>query len=590
MEAGVSPRRGLLLVCAVVLLIRLPFLNQAIQGDDDTYLSEAEHALIDPLHPADTTYVFQGVTVDLRGHPHPPLNAWILAGLLEIFGDVREVPFHAAYLVFSLIAAVAMWSLARRFSPQPMWATLLFVAVPAFVVNGNSLETDLPFLAFWMAAVALFCAGRLLPAALAMALAAMTAYQAVFLTPILAVWLWLNRRHDWRAWMTVLVPPAVITGWQLFERVATGALPAAVLTGYFVSYGFQGLALKLRNAAALAIHFCFLVFPLLLPAAAWRAWRARREPEVRFLLAWVGIFFAGAIIVFFAGSARYLLPLAAPVALLASRLPARWLAGGFALQLALGLGLAFVNFEHWNGYRQFAQELRGPAAEHRVWVDGEWGLRHYLEADGALPLTKNQRLRAEDIVVSSALGHAVDFTAPTSTIARREIRPAIPLRVIGLESNSGYSDASRGLWPFGVSAGTIDRLRADLIMERHPTLEYLPANAPEAVEQVVSGIYPDHWTGKNATVVLKSPKMPKRLSVTFYFPPQAGGRYVRLLLDGREVAAQNFAASGQYTLRSGPLLPSGPVAALEIDLDRTFSAPPDQRQLGIILSGLGFGP
>jgi hypothetical protein len=590
MEARLGAARGFLLVIAVVLFIRLPFLNQAIQGDDDTYLSEAEHALIDPLHPADTTYVFQGVAVDLRGHPHPPLNAWILAGLLAIFGDVREVPFHAAYLGFSLIAAVAMWSLARRFSPQPLWATLLFVAVPAFVVNGNSLETDLPFLAFWMAAIAFFCAGKLLPAAGAMALAAMTAYQAVFLTPILGVYLWLNRRRDWQAWIAILVPPVVIGAWQIFERVSTGALPAAVLTGYFASYGFQGLALKLRNAAALSIHVCFLVFPLLLPAAAWRAWRARHERDVQFLLSWVGIFFAGALVVFFAGSARYLLPLAAPVALLASRLPEGWLAGGFVLQLALGLGLAAVNYQHWDGYRQFAKQLRGPAADHRVWVDGEWGLRHYLEADGALPLTKNQRLRAEDIVVSSALGHAVDFTAPASTIARREIQPGIPLRLIGLESHSGYSDASRGLWPFGISGGTIDRLHADLVMERHPTLEYLPAGAPEAAGQIVSGIYPDRWTGKSATVVLKSPKTPKRLSVTFYFPAQAGGRYVRLLLDGREVAAQNFRAAGQYTLSASPILPSGPVAAVEIDLDRTFTAPSDQRQLGIILSGVGFVP
>ena len=75
----------------------------------------------------------------------------------RVFGDVKEVPFHAAYIVFSLIAVWAMWSLARRFSERPLWATLLFIAVPAFVVNGSSLEADLPFLAFWMAAVALFC-------------------------------------------------------------------------------------------------------------------------------------------------------------------------------------------------------------------------------------------------------------------------------------------------------------------------------------------------------------------------------------------------------------------------------------------------
>ena len=37
---------GLWIALALVLLIRLPFLNQAIQGDDHIYLTEAEHALI----------------------------------------------------------------------------------------------------------------------------------------------------------------------------------------------------------------------------------------------------------------------------------------------------------------------------------------------------------------------------------------------------------------------------------------------------------------------------------------------------------------------------------------------------------------
>ena len=130
-------------------------------------------------------YVFLGDEVDLRGHSHPPGNAWPLAGLLLLFGDVKEVPFHAAYLVFSMIAVWAMWSLACRFSERPLWATLLFIAVPAFVVNGGSLEADLPFLAFWMASIALFLSGRLLLAALAMAAATMMAYQAVLLIPIL---------------------------------------------------------------------------------------------------------------------------------------------------------------------------------------------------------------------------------------------------------------------------------------------------------------------------------------------------------------------------------------------------------------------
>ena len=75
--------------------------------------------------------------VDMRGHPHPPLNSWYLGLLLAIFKDVHEIPFHAAYILFSLIAAFSALSLAHRFSPYPLSATLLFLATPAFVINGN---------------------------------------------------------------------------------------------------------------------------------------------------------------------------------------------------------------------------------------------------------------------------------------------------------------------------------------------------------------------------------------------------------------------------------------------------------------------
>jgi hypothetical protein len=610
METGVTPRQWVL-VLGLVLLIRLPFLNQAIQGDDHIYLTEAAHALIEPLHPDNTKYVFQGGEVDLRGQPHPPLDGWVLAALIAVCGGVKEIPFHAAYVLFSAIAAWAMWSLARRFSPHPLWAALLFVAVPAFVVNGNSLETDLPFLAFWMAAVALFVSlpnGRgsecarvpsrdrkgafALPlSALCLALAALTAYQAVLLTPILAVYVWLFHRRSRTRWLILLVPPLTVAAWQLFERLSTGALPAAVLNGYLATY--QTLPAKLSSALALTIHSWFIVFPALVPPALVLAWRRRREPDTLFLLAWVAIFFAGALVIFFAGSARYLLPMAAPVALLASRLRAKWLVAGFALQLTLGLSLAAVNYRHWDGYRQFAESLRGPAAGHRVWVDGEWGLRYYLESDGALPLKKTQRLRPGDIVVSSELGASVNPTVPFAPLRTAEIRPALPLRLIGLESHSGYSTVSRGFWPFGVSAGPIDRLRAREVAERHPTLAYLPMNAPEAADQIVSGIFSlednrFRWMSRSAVVALASPAAALPLRATFTIPPQARARRVTLLLDGREVATETYAAPGTYTLESPPVRAAGAVATVEIAIDQTFLAPGDSRELGIVLTAIGF--
>lgn len=587
----VSPTasRGLLIVIALTLLFRLPFLNQAVQGDDDVYLTEAAHAQLEPLHPADVTYVFRGDTVDLRGQTHPPLNAWPLAVLVALFGGVREVPFHAAYLVFSLIAVWSMWRLALRFSPHPVWATLLFSVVPAFFINANSFEPDVPFLAFWVASIALFIEQRYALAVLAMVFASLEAYQAIFLIPILWAWCFLAKRPR-KAALFALTPAVVLLAAQFFERLSTGALPATVLSGYFTHYAFQALGAKLRSALALAIHFCFIVSPILIPGAALAAWRSRRDRDTRFLMAWIIIFFAGAVVIFFAGAARYLLPIAAPVALLASRLRPRWLALGFALQLALSFLLAIENYDHWADYRDLTPTIARLANGKRVWADGEWGFRYYLEQAGALPLTKAQKLRPSDLVVSSALAHAVPLTDPASPVLQVNIESAVPLRILGLGVHSGFSDSSAGLWPFGVSSNPIDRVTAYVIGERHITRDFLTLDAPDAREQIVSGVYDDHWTGPAATIILKSPPEARNLRANFYLSNAAPPREVTLKVDGREVARATYSAPGVYKLESQPIPLSGPTTTVEIDVTPTFRAPGDARDLGAVLTSIGFAP
>jgi hypothetical protein len=221
-----------------------------------------------------------------------------------------------------------------------------------------------------------------------------------------------------------------------------------------------------------------------------------------------------------------------------------------------------------------------------VWVDNDWGLRYYLEADHALPARKGQHVRPGDIVVSSELGHNVEFTAPLSLLASADIQATLPLRLIGLNSHSGYSTVEEGYLPFGVSAGAIDRVTARLVMERHATQEYLTISAPEAAEQVVSGIFPaDRWMSQAGVVILKRPAVPRKLRAEFYLPPNAKARQVTLLLDGKEVASHTYPGPGSYTLTSVEPLQG---TTLEIRVDRTFSAPGDQRALGMVLIGVGF--
>jgi Dolichyl-phosphate-mannose-protein mannosyltransferase len=620
-------RRQLVIVALVVLALRLPFLNQALQGDDILYLTEAEHAQIEPLHPKHTEYVFMGRDIDMRGQPHPPLNAWFLALLLAAHKDVSEIPFHAAYILFSLIAAFSALALARRFSPHPLLATLLFLATPAFVINGNSFESDVPFVALWLLATALYItavdhgsAPLLLASSLAMALASLAAYQSILLVPILFL-----HGRKWRtARIAACTPIAALFAWQIFERLSTGALPAGVLANYMTTYGLQALAQKLKSAVALTGHLAWLVFPTLwipslltIPFAIGAAfydlnplfwasiavgvgiliWCAQRWRD--FLAQWVLIFFAGALAIFYAGSARYLLPIALPIAILATgraRARPRLLQISLACELALSLTLTVINYQHWDAYRQFARSLQSDAQSKRVWVNGEWGLRYYLEAEGGLPLRQGQAIHPGEIVASSKLGLPIAFTTGggvLAAIAERTITSAIPLRLVALQGRSDYSTTMLGLRPFDISRASIDQLSADLMIERKPTLTDLPMNAPEAGQQIVSGVYQLEngqwrWMSQTATILLKPPGQPAPVTIRFYIPDSSPARQVTIALNDHPIASQTYSAPGVYSLSSPPMKPAGDSAKLTITVDKSFYARGDSRQLGIILSEIGF--
>ena len=170
----------------------------------------------------------------------------------------------------------------------------------------------------------------------------------------------------------------------------------------------------------LSIHSWCLVFPALLPAAAILAWRKRRDPDTLFLLAWIGIFFAGALVIFFAGSARYLLPMAAPVALLASRLARRWLAPGFAAPDGARPRARHRQLPALGRLPPLRRRAARPVAPD---IASGWmtigACATTWKRDGALPARKGQRVRPGDIVVTSELGHNVEFTAPLSRRRRR---------------------------------------------------------------------------------------------------------------------------------------------------------------------------
>ncbi len=607
-------RAQILLLVAVVLLLRLPFLNQAIQGDDVYYLTGAQHALIDPAHPTNTRFAFQGEIVDMRGHPHPPLDIWTLAALLALFKNAPEPIFHAAYIAFSLIAALSMYFIARRFTDRPLIASLLFITTLPFVINGTSLESDLPFLAFWMSAIAFFLAGRLPMSILSMILASLAAFQAIVLIPILAAYLYRTKNRDLKTWLSLATPALTIAFWQIYVKATTGEIPATVLAGYFSSYGLQQLQNKLKSAAALTAHTGWIVFPALAAYMTRSVWplglatgiaAAFLDTNPLFWLSfaigamilayairhrsfetdWILIFFAAALVIFFAGSARYLLPMAAPVCILASR--QRLALPSIAAQTAVAFALAFTNYQHWDAYRRFASTLPEADSHRRILINGEWGLRHYLERRGAIPLLRNEPLRPGDTIVSSDLSFPMKLTGQLTELQVQSVNTTLPVRLIGLNTRSGYSTASLGFRPFDISADPIDRIRVHAVIEREPTESFLTMDAPAAQQQIVSGIYDLEgkwrWMGSKATLLFKAPSRPQSIELQFYIPDNAPSRVVTISVDGKLMARESF-DPGSHTLKTPPVK----AKTLSISVDKTFSVPGDNRELGMILVSAGY--
>jgi hypothetical protein len=299
--------------------------------------------------------------------------------------------------------------------------------------------------------------------------------------------------------------------------------------------------------------------------------------------------------VFFAGSARYLLPIAAPLAILVSR-QGRWLPLGFAAQLLLALGLSIANYQHWDGYRQFVATLPAESDAKRVWINGEWGLQYYAEARGGLALKEGQPVGPGEYVVSSELGYPIPYTTGgglLTPLSDREIRSTLPFRLIALNSKSAYSTVADGYRAFDISSEPIDRVHEGIVIERKPTLSDLPLNSPEAASHIVSGFYAlentTRWMSGRATVLLKRPTTTAVLRASIYIPDTAPARTITLYLDGKQVHSETIKAPGaMYQIKSAPIAPAAGTATVTVAVDKTFHVSTDRRELGAVLVRLGF--
>lgn len=487
--------RELLLLSAFTLLLHVPFLTQPVQGDEITYLDEAQQVLRQPLTPLHFSYVFQGHMVNAMGHPHPPLNAYLLALAWILRGHFSLVFFHVVYLLFTLGISLAAYALAALFTSEPIWAGLLVAASPIVQASTNTVAgPEPPALAFLLIGAAAFLGRRFWIGGIALTLAGMTELQALALPPILLLQYAVKRQRPPRAaWLALAAPYLTMAAWQAVEFELTHSLPGAALAGYVSGSGNTSLRVKGASALALVEHLGIVVTAVPL---AWRRWWALAPGLAAFFLVrgypwwergllfvfvalgvnalvwlwesrranglltgWCLLYFAFAALAFFAGAARYLLPLAAPMAVLFVLRYRGWPAriAALALNVFLGANISFAAYEFARVYPR-VEPPPGPA----FLVNGEWGFRYYLVAKGGRVLEVNSAPAPGEWIVASELSLSGNFDslAEETAVPLRvsELRVRSPLRILDRHSHAGFSSVSFGLLPFSFSRRPLDRI------------------------------------------------------------------------------------------------------------------------------------
>jgi hypothetical protein len=220
---------GLAVVLVAFGVAYLPFVAKPFHMDDPMYLWAARQIAEHPLDFYGFQVNWHGVTTPMwQVMKNPPLASYYLALAGSLLGW-SEVVMHAAMLLPAAATVAGTWFLARRMTRRAGLAALAAAFSPVFLVSSTTVMSDVVLLCAWVWALVAWRAGleggrpALLAAGAALAVAAALAkYFGIALLPLLAAWAILGRRpvRAWAPWL--LVPLAVLAGYQAWTLALYG--------------------------------------------------------------------------------------------------------------------------------------------------------------------------------------------------------------------------------------------------------------------------------------------------------------------------------------------------------------------------------
>ena len=229
--------RAPLLLCALFVIVMLPFLDKAAHIDDPLFLWTAEHILHHPLD-------FYGYAVNWYGWQmpmfkvmmNPPLTSYYLALLMAIGGG-SEVFLHLGMLVPGVVLILGIYRLSELFCDRPWLATLLSIFTPALLIGVGGFMSESLLLPLWVWAVYCHVRGErhgdsrlLFMAACLVAASVLVKYNGMALVPLLLAYSVVRHRRPRLHMALMLLPVAVLAAydWGTSLMYGSGILSGAM--------------------------------------------------------------------------------------------------------------------------------------------------------------------------------------------------------------------------------------------------------------------------------------------------------------------------------------------------------------------------
>ncbi len=262
------------------------------------------------------------------------------------------------------------------------------------------------------------------------------------------------------------------------------AVTALVLAAALAVYHYQAADL---TGISPVLYIIFLTAALVLLAVivvetCRQLARAVRHKSVDtdflFLVLWIAVMLTGTIAILPHATAKYALTFLAPVILIIFReleavpLSESWIRAAAIAAVVLtfftGTAVAIADYQLASSYRDFVRDLPSRyRTQGSVWFIGEWGFRHYLEADGGRYLSStNEDVAEGDIIVSPSVA---DWPLADSVASRMrlvetvEAESAFPVRVMGTEASAGFYGTHWGMLPFALTTAPVEQFEVFLV-------------------------------------------------------------------------------------------------------------------------------